>query len=664
MLLKALYDFYERACIEGKIEDTAFAEKPIRWLFALNAQGELLGVIEQADENNKPIRFKAPRTNRSTVSGRIANFLAEGMDAVFGLNPEPFKYDEGSDTKKKSDLKREVKHAHFWEQIELAAQAVEHSQINALLNFRNKMNGTDAFFRSESGIDAKGKQTHQWWIKTASDTEAKFGGADNITFQVEGSLLISDESIQKHWRDAFAEEASDEEEKIDKGICLVTGQMNAPIMRTHRPLIANVPGAKQQSRLLVSFEGESFKSYGFDKSYNAPVSSSAVTAYTNALNWLLRQRNHTVRIADTVLCFWARESDAVTDMFAFLFDTPKPESVRTFLHSPFSGIANASELKSDDFFSVTLGGNAGRVVVRHWMQSSIDVAVKNLQRWFEDLNVVTLREQRSENDTPLSLYRLALATVREAKNLQADTMTQLYVASLEGRAPSLTLAAKLIDRLKTDLAREGADALYNLSRFALLRLILNRHRKEDTPVMTPQLSDTDDAAYNCGRLLAIFDDLQMAAHDYKLEGAGVVERYYGAACSSPNSAFGILWRLHQHHLKKVARQGEAGRAKAEAIKNKIADIATRFRQTDARFPPQFPRAFDLQQQGRFALGFYQQKAFERAARQSYLDAKRQQPATAHGAQAQSESQPEAFTPNSNEAPINSMTTQGEATSGQ
>jgi CRISPR-associated protein Csd1 len=121
-------------------------------------------------------------------------------------------------------------------------------------------------------------------------------------------------------------------------------------------------------------------------------------------------------------------------------------------------------------------------------------------------------------------------------------------------------------------------------------------------------------------LLAVFNELQAAAHDYKLEGAGVVERYYGTASSAPNSAFGILWRLHQHHLKKVARGNPA---KSAALKAKIADIASRFRAVEMNNrPPEFPRSFDLRAQGRFALGFYQQIAADRRARQAYLDAQK------------------------------------------
>lgn len=142
-------------------------------------------------------------------------------------------------------------------------------------------------------------------------------------------------------------------------------------------------------------------------------------------------------------------------------------------------------------------------------------------------------------------------------------------------------------------------------------------------MIDPIISDTDDVAYNCGRLLAVFDDLQrraLSTNEKKFEGAGVVDRYYGAASSAPNSAFGVLWRLHHNHLKKLSQQGDKGRAGANAIREKIEEISSRFKSPiDSNTPPQFPRFFDLQAQGRFALGFYQQKAFDRAAvRQSYL----------------------------------------------
>lgn len=340
-------------------------------------------------------------------------------------------------------------------------------------------------------------------------------------------------------------------------------------------------------------------------------------------------------------CFWARDSDEATDVFTWAFDKPKPETVRDFLRAPLRGV-EGQLAKPDEFYSVTLSGNGGRVVVRYWMQMPVNKAVKSLQRWFEDLDIVgygdsqgrmaAKRKVKGSNDVaeantadnevpPLALFRLARTTVREAKDLQADIPAQLYRAALEGNAPPPSLLKPIVNRFEIDLIKNGPNnALRNLSRFALLRLILNRNRKEGEPMIEPKVFETNDPAYNCGRLLAIFDHLQMRAHEFQLEGAGVVERYYGSASSAPNSAFGILWRLHQHHLKKVSRQGDRGKAAAEAIKQKIAEIAALFRQPAPNLPPAFPRTFNLQQQGRFALGFYQQKAADDAARRAHAAA--------------------------------------------
>ena len=127
--------------------------------------------------------------------------------------------------------------------------------------------------------------------------------------------------------------------------------------------------------------------------------------------------------------------------------------------------------------------------------------------------------------------------------------------------------------------------------------------------------NTTDPAYNCGRLLAVFGQLQEEAHkgdDGKpgLTGPGIMEKYYSVASTSPVSAFGILWRLHQHHLGKLRRKNEKGRIIANAIEGKIVAIASKFTSLpdNPNMSPELPRFLNLQEQGKFALGFYQQKA--------------------------------------------------------
>lgn len=628
MLLQALNEFYTRATAEGKIDEAAFNPKVIRWIIPLDREGNLEGdgLIETTGEGKRAKEFKrAPRTSRPKVAGGIAEFMADGFEAVFGL-PSDLVAIEPNEKKQARQVENlKAKRGDFWRQVKEATEAEINPSVAALVNFAKEQTTSESpfvcvppFLRFGLPSDAKPKDKPCWWVKTAAGDEVKLA-ADNFTFQVDGEILLDEPSVQDYWRAGYASETEASEAESERGLCLVTGNENVAVRATHLPKISGVPGATPTGALLISFDKESFTSYGFSKSYNAPVSSQAVSAYANGLNHLLRDRDHSCRLGNTALLFWAKQSDSATTRLSRLLDRPRPEAVRRFLRAPFEGDGDSAPLKHDRFYSVTLGGNSGRVVVRHWMQTTVEEAINNFRSWFEDLNIVTLRESRSDEDLPLSLYRLALSTVREAKDLSPEIPSQLYRAALEGSVPSLVVAKKILDRLAVDLAREGVAALNNLSRFALLKLVINRNRKEGDYMVDVMLAETDDAAYNCGRLLAIFDDLQAAAHDYKLEGAGVVERYYGTASSAPNSAFGILWRLHQHHLKKIARAGDAGRAKAEAMKKKIELIAALFRQTDARFPPQFPRSFDLRAQGRFALGFYQQKASDRQARRAYLD---------------------------------------------
>lgn len=125
---------------------------------------------------------------------------------------------------------------------------------------------------------------------------------------------------------------------------------------------------------------------------------------------------------------------------------------------------------------------------------------------------------------------------------------------------------------------------------------------------TPELADTPDAAYNLGRLLAVFENLQDKYHNYQKKGPGVVEHYYGTASSAPAAVFPLLCRLARHHLGKLKKGDEADKKAAYRIEERITEILAKFRADASGKPPAFPRVLDLEQQGRFALGFYQQKA--------------------------------------------------------
>lgn len=126
-------------------------------------------------------------------------------------------------------------------------------------------------------------------------------------------------------------------------------------------------------------------------------------------------------------------------------------------------------------------------------------------------------------------------------------------------------------------------------------------------MIEPRVFETDDQAYNCGRLLSVLSEIQTKAHDFKLEGPGVAERYFGTASVSPSSVFPLLLRLNRHHLDKIGKS-ERFASHRKPLEDTVQDIICKFRPVGTCQPPQFPRTLDLQAQGRFAIGFYQQAA--------------------------------------------------------
>ncbi len=622
MLLKHLYDF---AVSRHLLDDLAFSPKAVRWIIELDTTGNLLGAGPQATGDDKRGKeFSCPQTTRPKVAGGVSEFLADGLTAVFGLDHDP---DAPMTERKRADRDANniAKRADFWAQIAAAHQSQPSPAVNALIAFGLRIVAAPpAFLRwgKDQKPDSKSDKS-AWWLTTASGVEARLG-PENFTFRVNGSLLLEDDTLRQFWRNRHGGEVADARAGFASGRCLVTGQENQKLAPTHNPKIQGLPNTQSFGASIVSFDKPAFSSYGFDQSLNSPTSDEAATAYSVALNHLIGSSDHSVRIGQTTLCFWPAQTAIAKTPFAFL-NKPDPKAVRDFVRAPFAGVERGIA-RRDRFFAVTLAGNSGRIVIRHWMDISLEQAVENLRTWFDDLEITlparppkkAAKAGAKEKDYhPLSLYWLACTTVREAKDLSPDTTAQLYRAALEGTAPALSLLKPILNQLHSRLVRDDTyNLLYDESRFALLKLILNRNRTASTmEIKTTLTADTEDPAYNCGRLLAILAATQAKAHDFKLEGAGVAERYFGTASVSPSSVLPLLIRLNRHHLNKI-RKSERFGGHERFIQEQIEAVLVLFKPARPGLPPTFPRTLDLQAQGRFALGFYQQHAADAAARQA------------------------------------------------
>jgi CRISPR-associated protein Csd1 len=629
MLLKHLYDF---AVSRKLLDDLAFAPKAVRWIIELDASGNLLGAGPQATGDDKRGKeFSCPQTTRPKVAGGVSEFLADGLTAVFGLDPDP---DAPMPAKKRADrdTNNARKLADFWQQMNEAGKQTKHAGLEAVRRFSDQIETAQPpFLRWGKPAEGKSSDKSAWWLRSASGGEVRLG-PENFTFRVNGELLVENEAIRQFWRERHTNEVRDARGGFPKGLCLISGRAEQPLAPTHNPKIQGVPNTQSFGAAIVSFERDAFRSYGFDQSLNAPSSDEAATAYCVALNWLLGQADHSLRLGQTSLCFWTREPESAGNLFSRLLNRPDPQSVAQFLKSPWAGIERELA-RRDQFFAVTLAGNAGRIVVRHWLQQPLDQAIQNFHDWFADLelDVPPKPEPKARKKAktpgkatefhPLSIYWLACTTVREAKDLPPDVPAQLYRAALNGTVPPVSLLTPILNQLHSKLVSdENYQLLYDQSRFALLKLILNRNRKKTTMEIKSELTaDTDDPAYNCGRLLSVFNESQKKAHEYGLKGATIAEKYFGTASTSPAYVFPYLVKLNRHHLQKIGKSAKYAGGE-RFLEEAIFSILVRLGQTEEmklkRIPPAFPRTLDLQAQGRFALGFYQQMASDAAARKA------------------------------------------------
>ncbi len=672
MLLRALYEFAQTARTpwadampEKKhlADSLEFEQKPIHWLICLDATGRFQGFEPVTGVDN----FTVPRTLEPKDSGQVAEFLVEKFETVMALG-------ESATAKLKPDGK--AKHDHFWSRIQRAASETKLPELAAALAFRktwpNDALPPGVVFAAHKAPKAR-EAKEQWMVETAAGMKPlreKPTMSINCSFKVGDTILLQTPKILEWWSESFTGWLEQKRQKCinahgGTGICVVSGKVGVAISDSHLPKIYGVPKTSAFGATLVSSESPSFHSYGLsgkdsDASYSS-ISVEAAITYGSALNYLLENEDYRIKSGRFVFCFWAKQQSL--RFVAKLLTKPQPTEVRKFMLTPFSGLpGDLTEKTLNQFFSVALTGNSGRAVVWHWLQQSLTDTDSHLKRWFQDLDIAVIPHLPPEERPFASIDDMCRATVRDPKDstnprdpnaLIADLPGLLYRAAVEGRDAPMALAIikRALRRLDADLAKYGPCILEThlrkddkgffrsqlhpgtqneitkakqpvppsgQARFALLKLILNRNRKKTDMEIKPTLTaDTNDVAYNCGRLLAVFDALQWRAHEGKLEGPGVVERYFGTASTNPNAAFNILWRLHVHHLKKLSQLGDKGAAAAYAIETRIIEICARFDQTEAmrekRQPPGFPRVLDLRAQGRFALGFYQQKAADAEA---------------------------------------------------
>jgi CRISPR-associated protein Csd1 len=136
---------------------------------------------------------------------------------------------------------------------------------------------------------------------------------------------------------------------------------------------------------------------------------------------------------------------------------------------------------------------------------------------------------------------------------------------------------------------------------ALIKLTLLR---KEIPVTETLNADERHPAYLYGRLLAVFEQIQYSALGDV--NANVVDKFYGTFSAAPALIFSRLYANAQNHLRKLRRDGPGSFVVLDRLLTEVSTLLP-------ASPPS--RQLSFQDQGRFALGYYHQRAkhFEQIA---------------------------------------------------
>jgi len=551
MILQALYEYYNRS---GNLPKKGTELKEIGYLIVINHDGDFIRLESRMIDKKRASQFMVAQTVQRSGRKFIGNYLWDNCEYVTGYS------DKNSEKAKlcKSAFEERVK--------ELREKAPFNNSVQAIYNFYQKHPCVYDTLKDDI-----------LWKEMSTSTK-------NISFLLQGHTTIA------ATEDDIISVSGNQAEMMDLNTCLVTG-LKGKTARIH----AKVPLQGNAFTSLVSFkDGKGYDSYGKEQGGNAPISEEAEFAYTTALNHLLRadSRNKFL-IGNRTFLFWASKDneagkqaeESIFSMFGFNEQEDDPnrniEQVRKTFNAIYSGSLNTS--LDDKFYILGLAPNSARIAVTYWSELPLKLFAALIMRHFDDMEIVDTRKERKPY---MGLRSILSAVTLGGKSSEATpNLPEAVVKSIfQGSPYPYTLFAGCIRRIR-------AEQSISITRASIIKAYLNRQNKDQQQIIGVMLDkDNTNQGYLCGRLFAVLDKIQDDANRQH----SIRERYMNSASSTPATVFATILNLSSHHSEKL---NEGRRVFFEKTKQEIIDKIS---------ANGFPSHLDLQDQGRFFVGYYHQ----------------------------------------------------------
>lgn len=576
-MLEELAELYEELCKQGKVLPEGWGMAKVSHKIELDKEGHCKKIISAKEKvkvkNGKkeveiaPTR-KVPLPVIRTISVK-ANFLCDTPTYLLGVA---------------KDGNKERANECFQAARKLHHKILDHcpaEEAKAIL----------AFFDTWDYEHAEADPMIQERIE-------ELASANNLTFTVDGKDTTTNPDIEEAW-DNYLTTSKETAKDAVKGQCLITGKRNQPIAILH-PKIKGVAGAKTTGANLVSFNEPAFCSYGKDKKQgeNSPISEHAAFAYGTALNQLLADRRHTQVIGDTTVVYWSKHAiTAAQDVIAArLGNVGKSENhswdeiAEQIKKGLTVNIDEETLNQNEPLYILGLAPNASRIAIRFFEENRFGEVLQNLEAHQKRMELQGPDWEKGE----IPLWKILKETTNP--NTKESCASPLMAGSLLRAILENTKYPESVYHQVLMRVFKDQEISHTKAAFIKAYLLKNATKHWEEKLQMAVNKETKEISYVLGRLFSVLEDIQQNA--IPEINATIKKRYFNSACTTPAAVFPILLKLTNSHIGKFEKP------KAIYFKKKLSALMDQIEMPNTGMP--FPKRLNLEEQGAFVLGYYQE----------------------------------------------------------
>lgn len=574
MILQELTAFYERLAQQPDASDTipspGWSKESVSWAIILGLQGDVKGVlplgIQDGKGKQRPLEMLVPEHDGRSGKSPKAYFLCDKASYLLGIGA------------KEGDASRERSRTLHHEVLD----SCDDDGAQAILGFFDNPRPLGMIEDSLAQDFAVGKM---------------------MVFCLEraGSFIHDRVAIRDAWARYLKNAPSDGPE----GYCSVTGQFGH--LARLFPLVTGIPGAQSSGASLVSFNFDATESYGKKQAYNAAISDEVAFKAGTALKYLLGKRDRRIVLGNTIVTYWSdRPAPQEENLVAAFLGGRMPaedEATNMLIARAFEEMRKGLPLSEFDgsvgFSILGISPNAARLSVRFYERQTLGRIAECYGQFLRDVAMIGV-EKYSMWD-----FLLQTASFGKSENVPATMVSRSFEAMLCGSDFPRGLEQLILSRMRAD---HGAKNTWDMERRAsILKGCLVRRARRKGLKMTRKESfdmalnrENENTGYLLGRLFAVMERAQQGALGDT--NATIRDRYMGAASSMPARVFQPLLRGCQAHLGAL-RKGKKYWL-LRLLERELDEIVGCHLPGSGEL---LPKTLDLDEQGAFFIGYYQER---------------------------------------------------------